>query len=382
MKPPIYLDYNASAPIHPDSLRIMRTIFESEDGHAAYNASSIHHFGRQGRKYVEDARRQVANLINADTNQVIFNSGTTEGNNTVLRHFADQYPDEHILVSAGEHPSVLQALPNFKNLDIIPLDENGLIDEDKLTTLLEEKERISLISCMHVSNETGTIQDIDTIAKIAHSKGALLHCDATQSAGRIPVDMKKSSIDFLTLSSHKLGGPQGVGALALGLCGQTPTLLTGGGQEKSARAGTENVAGIASFGAAANAALNNLETYQKLSIWRDKLEQGLKEAAPQTIIHGENTNRVANTCFFSLPGANAQSLLMALDLEGIAISNGSACSSGSVKPSETLKAMGLNQEITTSALRVSMGWATTEHDIDTFLAAWNKITDRLSKKQK
>lgn len=381
MKQQIYLDYNASAPLHPDSLRIIRTIFESENGHGAYNASSVHHYGRQGRKFVEDARRQVANLINADTNQVIFNSGATEGNNTVLHHFVNQYPQERILISAAEHPSVAQVLPHFKNLEVIPLNKDGMINEKALEQLCENAQGVSLISCMYASNETGTIQDINTLAQIAHQNGALFHCDATQAAGRIPVDMKKSGIDFLTLSSHKIGGPQGVGALALGLCGQTPTLILGGGQEKSARAGTENVAGIAGFGAAANAALNNLDEYQNLETLRSGLEQKLKNLSPDIVIHGENTPRTVNTSFFSLPGSNAQSLLMALDLDGIAISNGSACSSGSVKPSETLKAMGLNEKITTSALRLSMGWATKESDIDAFLTAWNKIQARIDKKR-
>lgn len=371
----IYLDYNASAPLRPEARETLISLIEGEN--YAHNASSVHHFGRAGRRIIEKARTQIAALIGADTNQVLFNSGATEGNNTVLRHFAHHYPDDYILISGAEHPSVTELTHYHDKVITIPLLDNGLIDQNALLKILTSDKKISLVSVMHVSNETGVIQDVSFISNEAHKYGTFMHCDATQSAGRIPVDMKALGIDFLTMSSHKIGGPQGVGALALGMCGQTPTLLYGGGQEKSARAGTENVAGIASFGAAANAALLHLEDYQKLQLIRDKLEEELSALSPDIIIHGKESPRVANTSFFSLPGADSQSLLMALDLEKIAVSNGSACSSGTVKPSQTLEAMGYSKDTTNSALRISMGWATKDEDIDMFLNAWRKIISRI-----
>ncbi|PCI57182.1 MAG: cysteine desulfurase [Alphaproteobacteria bacterium] len=371
----IYLDYNASAPLHPDAWAVMEPVLKVQGG--AHNASAVHHYGRAGRKIVEDARRHVAQLVGADVNQVIFNSGATEGNNTVLRHFSETYADEVILVSSIEHPSVLEGLEAHGRIQCVPVDGDGRIRLDALEEMLSGEGKVSLLSCMAVNNETGVIQDIASLSALAHRHGALFHCDATQAAGRIPVDMKALGIDFLTLSSHKIGGPQGVGALVLGLCGQTPKLLFGGGQEKSTRAGTENVAGIAGFGAAAGAVLAGLEDYQGLAALRDRLEVELKAISPEIIIHSKDALRVVNTSFFSLAGANAQSMLMALDLEGIAVSNGSACSSGSVKPSITLKAMGQSAEIASSALRVSIGWDTKEGDIDAFLSAWTKIYSRI-----
>lgn len=333
---------------------------------SALNASAVHSEGREGRKIVEHARIQVANLINMPPAQIIFNSGATEGNNTVLNHFKN----EPILISASEHPSV-RDMPNAIQ---IPVDQNGLLKLDALEELLKEH-KPALTSCMWVNNESGVIQDVSKISALAHSHNCLFHCDATQAVGRIEID--STGIDFLTLSAHKIGGPQGVGALALGLCGQTPTLLFGGGQEKSARAGTENVSGIAGFGAAAQAAQENLSNYHNLKMLRDNLESKIKQISPDVIIHCENTTRVASTSFFSLPGQDSQSLLMALDLEGIAVSNGSACSSGTVKPSHVLMAMYDDPKIASSGLRISMGWATKESDIEHFLTAWEKIYNRI-----
>ena len=345
----------------------------------AYNASAIHSFGREGQKIIENARKEISNLIGADKNQIIFNSGATEGNNTILRHFSTQYPNDTILISAIEHPSILEARNTLINIKIIPVDDNGLIIIEELEMLLKEN-TVSLVSIMAANNENGAIQDVSEISKITHANNALYHCDATQAAGKISINMKELDIDFLTISSHKIGGPQGVGALALGICGQSPSLLFGGGQEKSLRAGTENVAGIAGFGAAARSALDNIEEYQKLKKIRDDFESKLKYISPDIIIHSQDAKRIANTSFFSLPNADSQTLLIALDLEGIAVSNGSACSSGRVKPSHVLKAMGKDKKLTSSALRISMGWATKGEDIEAFLEAWQKIYTRMNNK--
>lgn len=365
MKNRIYLDYNATAPTRDEAREIVANAL-SEPA----NASSVHSFGREARKSVENAREIIAALIGAQPNMVIFNSGATEGNNTVLTHFKG----ERILVSAIEHPAVLEAAPQAEK---IPVTSDGIVDLAALEKMLSA-EKTALVSVMLVNNETGIIQPVAEISALAHKHGALFHCDAVQAVGRIPVHMAELGIDFMTLSSHKIGGPQGVGALALGLCGETPTLLQGGGQERNARAGTENVAGIAGFGAAAKLAKDELENYaRKAGALQNKLEAALEGVK----IYGQNANRVANTTLLSLPGASSETLLMALDLEGIAVSNGSACSSGRVEPSHVLKAMGASNDEAMGAIRISTGWNTGETDIDRFLEVWQKITTRLKDKK-
>ena len=360
----IYLDHNATSPLRPESLEAIQNALS-----APLNASSVHNYGRAGRRIVESAREALSELVGIPAAQIIFNSGATEGNNTVLKHFAD----ETILVSAIEHPAVLEAAPNATK---IPVDANGLIDLSALEDLLKT-EKPALTSIMAINNETGVIQPLKDASSLIHKHGSLFHCDAVQAAGRIDINMQTLGIDFLTLSAHKIGGPQGVGALALSLCGITPTLLHGGGQEKSARAGTENVAGIAGFGAAIESALAALPTYQsKMQPLQTALENALKNI-DGLIIHGENAERAPNTTLFSLPGANSETMLMALDLDGIAISNGSACSSGRVEASHVLKAMGQDTEIAQATLRVSTGWNTVSADIEAFIESFTKIAERL-----
>jgi len=370
MKETTYLDYNATAPMRPEAIALM-----SEAMAHAHNASSVHQSGRAGRRYVEEARAQISELTDCPTAQIIFNSGATEGNNTVLRHFAENYPDEQILVSAIEHPSVIEAIPNATT---IPVTQNGIVDLDALEDLLKDK--TSLVSTMFINNETGIIQPIKEISSLAHKHGALMHVDGVQAAGRIAIDMPALGIDFLTLSAHKLGGPQGVGALCLGLCGVTPTLLHGGGQEKSARAGTENVSGIAGFGKAAELAFANIEAYQtQTTALQKQLEDALSKY-DGVKIYGQNSDRAGNTTLISLPGISSETLLMAFDLEGIAISNGSACSSGKVEPSHVLKAMDESDEAASGALRISTGWNSREEDINAFLATFDKIHARMKDK--
>ncbi len=370
MKERIYLDYNATAPIRPEAAAAVARAMEQP-----HNASSVHRFGQEGRKLVEDARATVAHLVGAPPAQVIFNSGATEGNNTVLHHFKG----ERILVSAIEHPSVLESVPDAER---IPVTKDGIVDLDALEELLKAEPKPALVSVMLVNNETGAIQPIRDVADLSKKYGALVHCDAAQAAGKIAIDMSALGVDFLTLSAHKIGGPQGVGALVLGLCGITPTLLQGGGQEKSARAGTENVAGIAGFGVAAKLAAHDLPRYQQLEPLRSSLELELCKAQQDVVVHSQNVERVAGTSLFSFPGAASETLLMALDLEGIAISNGSACSSGTVKPNHVLKAMRASEDIASSALRVSMGWDTKERYIEEFLKAFEKIVKRITDKEK
>jgi len=336
------------------------------------NASSVHKNGREGKRLIDTARRQIAALTGADTNNVIFNSGATEANNTVLKYFVSG----KACVSAIEHPSVLEARPDAI---ILPVTPAGIIDLTAAETIIAEH-KPTLVSCQLVNSETGIIQPVAKVSQIARRHGAYFHCDAVQAAGRIPLGMMELGIDFMTLSSHKIGGPQGVGALVLGLCGETPTLLDGGGQEKKARAGTENVAGIAGFGLAAELALAELPTHRdSTSSYTTTLETALRNINSAIKIYGadENTHRVPSTLFFSIPNASSETLLMAFDLEGICVSNGSACSSGTVKPSATLKAMGADDTEASSAIRISTGWNTTQDDIDAFLKAFEKIMARL-----
>jgi cysteine desulfurase len=365
MKQAIYLDYNASSPLRPSAREVMLDALK-----APLNASSIHGYGREGRRIIEQSRSIIAAAVGCPAAQLVFNSGATEGNNTVLRHFASAYPDEQILVGASDHPSVIEVLLKAGQ---IPVDENGVTDLAALEVLLKDR-KTSLVSVMWANNETGVIQPVAEIAKLAHRHGALFHCDATQALGRIDIDMARDGVDFLTLSSHKIGGPQGVGALAMGLCGVTPILLHGGGQEKKARAGTENIAGIAGFGAACEVTTADITgEAARLRGLQAMLEDGIRKIASDAVIFGEKAARMSNTTLFSVAGMKAESLLMNFDLEGFAVSNGSACTSGTVKASHVLQAMGIEKNMAGGAIRVSTGWATQTSDIEVFLKVWEKI---------
>lgn len=361
----IYLDYNATAPLRPEAREAMIAALDQVG-----NASSIHRYGRAARKIVEDARAYVAALAGVKPMQVIFNAGATEGNNTIL----SGYKNARVLVGAAEHPSILEAMPDAVK---IPMTRDGVIDMDAYAHLI--KDGAALVSVQYVNSETGVIQPIKDIAALARQHGAMTHTDAVQAAGRIAIDFKDLGVDYLTLSAHKFGGPQGVGALIFREGLQVPNLLKGGGQERRQRAGTENVAGIAGFGAAAKAALADLDTYQQIVALRDKLESALRAARNDIIIYGESAPRVANTSDVGLAGVPAETQLMAMDLAGVAVSSGSACSSGTLKPSHVLMAMGANETDAKSALRFSLGWATTEADIDKAIAAWIDMANRTAK---
>jgi cysteine desulfurase len=360
----IYLDYNATTPLRPAALEAMQAILSDP-----LNASAVHSFGQRGRHIVEQARNAVAKLVNVPAAQVIFNSGATEGNNTVLQHFVRS--GDHILVESTAHPCMLEPAPKAAR---IPVDKDGLIDLDALEDMLKNT-RTALVSFMLANNETGVIQPAGKIAALAKKHSALVHIDAVQAIGRMSVDLQDIGADFLTLSSHKIGGPQGVGALIIGICGVTPTLLYGGGQEKYARAGTENVAGIAGFGAAAAKAQENINAPP---ITMRDFEAKLRTLFAEIIIHGKKAPRIHNTTLFSLPGLTSESALIALDLDGIAVSNGSACTSGSVKASHVLKAMGVDSNIAACAIRISIGWHTTQCDLDTLIMSLKKIYGRIN----
>ena len=359
-----YLDHNATSPLKPAARESMLDLLGFPG-----NASSVHKAGKEARRRIDGARQIFAKLLNAGPKDVvIFTSGATEANNMALRGMNV----ERVIVSAIEHPSVLQVT---SDVDIIPVLPSGIIDVAALDKMLEGNTRQTLISVMLVNNETGVIQPIEEVVAIARKRGAIVHCDAVQAFGRMPVDLTKLGVDLMTLSSHKIGGPQGAGCLVIANCVAVAPLLRGGNQEKNLRAGTENLAAIAGFAKAAE--MTDITEFRKLGVLRDKLEAELKKLAPALHIFGFEAPRVHNTSMFALPGVSSESQLIALDLAGICVSNGSACSSGTVKASHVLKAMGVSELVAGSSLRVSLGWNTTTKDVDFFIEKWTEMYTRV-----
>jgi len=357
----VYLDYNATAPLRPEAAAAIARALE-----VTGNPSSVHRFGRAARRIVEDAREAVAALVGAAPGGVIFTSGGTEANNLALAGCGRR----RLLVSAGEHDSVLQAAPDAVR---VPLTAAGTVDLAALEALLGEAAGDALVSVQLANNETGVIQPIAAVADCAPRHGALVHCDAVQAGGRIPVELGALGADLLSLSAHKIGGPQGVGALILAGDLELAPLLRGGGQERRRRAGTENVAGIAGFAAAARAAARDLPRQAALAALRDRLEAGVRGLAPEAVVLGAESPRLANTSCIAVAGLSAETQVMALDLAGVAVSSGAACSSGKVAPSRVLAAMGVDPALADAAIRVSLGWASEPSDIDHFLDAWGSL---------
>lgn len=343
------------------------------------NASSTHGFGQSARMAVEAARRQLARGLNADPEWVVFTSGATESNNTILRS-AEQLGFDQIFISSLEHPSIWDLESEIDSARFIPATPDGVIDLNKLGQMLDNAAGKALISVMMVNNETGVIQPIEQIVELAGTHDAVVHMDAVQAIGRIKVDIENLGVDLVSVSGHKFGGPSGVGALIIR--DETPfyPMLIGGGQEKSKRAGTENVAGIVGMGLAMDLAVQDLKTYQRMANWRDGMETAIKSAVPPVRILGENAQRVANTSMLVLPGLASQTQLMKLDLKGIACSGGSACSSGRSEPSHVLRAMGLDDDLVGNALRVSMGWNTSKTDVAIFRDAYIAMAEKLTQK--
>lgn len=363
----IYLDYNATAPIRPEVRDLVIEVMG-----CIGNASSVHGYGRAARKYVEDARQQVADMVEVEATQVIFTSGATEATNAALH----PYKDKRVLISAIEHPAVFDSAPHAEK---IPVDTKGLVDMDAYKQLLHNGEAPALVSVMIVNSETGVIQPIKEMAAMAKQVGAKFHTEIVQAAGRIPINMNDLGVHYMSLSAHKFAGPQGVGALIVAKGTEPPKFMRGGGQEKNCRGGTHNTPGIAGMGLAAKMATDNIATYQQTTKMRDDLESKMIAIAPRAVIYSKDAPRVGNTINIGLPDVPAQTQLMALDLDGIAVSSGSACSSGSFKPSHVLMAMGITDKAATESLRISMGWATKQSDLDQFFESWSKIVERTSK---
>lgn len=363
-----YLDHNATTPPKPAVRHLVHDISA-----LAGNASSVHKAGREARRFIEEARDTVAAVLNAGKRDVVvFTAGATEANNMALKGCGM----ERVIACATEHPSVLAALP--AGAESLPVQANGVIDLAALESMLAGNTRQTLISVNLANNETGVIQPVAAVAALARKYGALVHTDAVQALGKIPVDIQALGVDFLTLSAHKMGGPQGVGCLVIANCVTVEPLLRGGSQEKNLRAGTYNVAGIAGFGKAVE--LIDFDAAEKLSAWRDKIETAVAAVAPQVKFFGQDAPRLPNTTMFALAGASSETQMIALDLAGICVSNGSACSSGTVKPSHVLKAMGATDAEATSSLRVSLGWTTTEKDVDYFIEKWTEMYGRIKQR--
>jgi len=364
-----YLDWNATAKLRPEAQAAVTAALN-----VTGNPSSVHAAGRAARRLVEDARDQVAALVGMAARDVVFTSGGTEANMLALSPVLG----EVLLVSAIEHPSVRSG-GRFAAAADIAVTAAGVVDLGALERQLAGRSR-PLVSLMLANNETGVIQPVAEAAALVHAAGGLLHVDAVQGPGRIACDFKALGADLMTLSSHKIGGPQGVGALIRRDGLTLDPQIKGGGQERGARAGTENVAGIAGFGAAAEAARRGWTGEAAgMAALRDKLEAGIKAISPKAVIFGAEATRLPNTTLFSVPGMKAETAVIAFDLEGVAVSSGAACSSGKVAPSHVLAAMGVDRELTRGAIRVSLGYATSDEDVGTILKAWGKLSESLYK---
>lgn len=374
---PIYLDNNAGAPLRPSAREMMVEVLNDTG-----NASSVHAHGRRARGRIEAAREKVARLCGAKARAVTFVSGGTEANMTALSPvWQDQGGPVYLnrlFRSAVEHPSVA-AGGRFAVAEqtVIDVDSKGRVCLDSLKDMLAEAAP-GLVSVMAANNETGVIQPLAQIGELAKAHGHFFHVDAVQAAGRMPIDMVAWNADAITLSAHKFGGPQGIGAVVVRSTARVPSaLMTGGGQENWRRGGTENVAAIAGFGEAAESGLEESARPDHFQEMKIRLENGLREICPGIVVFGDAAERLANTSCFAVPGITSETALIALDLEGVSVSSGSACSSGKVTVSHVLTAMGVPEDLARCALRVSTGWNSAQSDIDRLLQVWPKIVERL-----
>lgn len=367
MERAVYLDHNATTPVKPEVAAAMAEAL-AECG----NPSSVHRFGRLARRRVEDARDRVAALVRVKPEAVIFTSGGSEANALALVLGSGR----PILVGATEHDSILKPAPDAAR---VPVRGDGIIDRVRLQELLATAAGPPFVSIQLANNETGVIQPIAELAGLVHLAGGLLHVDAAQALGRVAVDAALLGADAMTLSAHKMGGPQGVGALIVRADLAPAPIIRGGGQERGWRAGTENLPGIVGFGRAAELALADLARAAEIAKLRDAMERQLLQVAPAAQVHGGSSPRLPNTSCLGMPGIDAETQVMGFDLAGIAVSAGSACSSGKLRRSGVLEAMGVSPEEADCAIRVSLGWITAAAEIDRFCGAWAALYLRLGR---
>ena len=375
----IYFDHNATTPVDPVVAEAVARVMTDTFG----NASSVHHFGQQAKAVLDEARSAVAALIAAEPSEIVFTSGGTEADNFALRGVAEALEPtgrRHLIASSIEHEAVLVTLRALARrgwrTTLLSVDQSGIVKPEALAEALTDD--TAIVSVMHANNEIGTIQPITELARIAHGRGALFHTDAVQSVGKIPVDVRALGVDLLSLSAHKFNGPKGVGALWIKRGARVTSVMTGGKHERNRRAGTENVAGIAGLGAAAQLAARKAATEgARLGSLRDRLEENILASVPGTAINGVREPRVPNTTNISFDAVEAESLLIALDLEGVAVSTGSACSSGTLEPSHVLRAMGLPSPRTQNSIRMSLGAGNTEAEVDFVVSKLPGIVEKL-----
>jgi cysteine desulfurase len=374
-----YFDHNATTPPAPEATDAVVRALREEFG----NASSVHHFGQRAKAVLDDARSAVGALLGAEPAELVFTSGGTESDNLALRGAAEALEPSgrrHIVTSGIEHEAVLNTVKALVKRgwtsSILPVDASGVIAPSSLASVISR--RTAIVSVMHANNEIGTVQPIADLAAIAHEHGALVHTDAVQSAGKIGVNVKDLGVDLLSISAHKFNGPKGAGALWIRRGTRLVPTMTGGKHERNRRGGTENVPGIAGMGVAARLAREKLAAEgPRLATLRVRLERGILERVPGTLVNGALTPRVPNTTNISFDGVEAESLLIALDLEGFAVSTGSACSSGTLEPSHVLRAMGLPSHRTQNSIRFSLGLGNTEAEVDALLAKLPGVVSKL-----
>jgi cysteine desulfurase len=375
----IYFDHNATTPLDQSVVEVMTTVLLQDFG----NPSSVHYFGQQAKARLDEARSAIGDLIGGEASEIVFTSGGTESDNFALRGVAEALEPtgrKHLVSTTIEHEAVLVTLRALARrgwkVTLLPVDQTGIVNPDALSAALADD--VALVSVMHANNEIGTIQPIADLARRAHAAGAIFHTDAVQSVAKIPVDVKTLGVDLLSLSAHKFNGPKGAGALWIKRGTRIQALLTGGKHERTRRAGTENVPGIAGLGQAAKLASGKRETEAaRLGALRDRLERSILDGVPGTAVNGARDPRVPNTTNISFEGIEAESLLIALDLEGIAVSTGSACSSGTLEPSHVLRAMGFPAHRTQNSIRISLGQGNTAEEVDRFLATLPGVVQKL-----
>ena len=375
----IYFDHNATTPADPLVVGAVTRALADDFG----NPSSVHTFGQRAKAVVDDARGAVAELVRAQPSELVFTSGGTEADNFAIRGVADAAESSgrrHLVASAIEHEAVINTLKAVARrgwrTTLVPTDATGIVSSKRLAESVSED--TAIVSIMHANNEIGTIQPIVELAVIAHRNGALFHTDAVQSVGKIPVDVTTLGADLLSLSGHKFNGPKGVGALWIRRGTRLHAIVTGGRHERSRRAGTENVAGIVGLGVAAGLAAQRLATEgPRLAALRDRLEAGLLDRVPGAVINGARQPRLPNTSNMSFEGVESEALLIALDLEGVAVSTGSACSSGTLEPSHVLRAMGLTPHRAQSSIRFSLGAGNTDAEVDYVLDVLPRLVEKL-----
>ena len=364
----IYLDYNATAPLHKNVIKKIQSLMFEDFG----NPSSVHKIGRNSKKIVEEVRRNILSILKASNYDLVFTSGATESNNLAIKGFIKKNNIKTIYSLETEHASVVDVV---KSLDIqkkfFKINTNGTVNLNEVDELLSKETGTFLLSIMYANNESGIIHPIKEISKIVKKYKGIIHCDGVQSLGKIEIDLDGLDLDLFSISSHKIGGPTGIGALLINSRNNISPEIIGGGQEKNLRSGTENFLGILGFGEV----INEVQSLSKIcnsqvKTNRDFLEANLKKLSNEIKIFGEDTNRLGNTCYFAYPSMTSENQVIALDQKGIFVSSGAACSSGKVEPSHVLKAMKVDDKYIHSAIRVSLGWDSTKDQIETFLNVW------------